>query len=170
MRAEITARRPCRVLAPCRHRLISPHSPHDTFVCPPWGPVLWLSLRPPWHRRAWAGCPTLSSPWDSAVLPRASHGRGRKDSRLSHLAGDTQVTHPVLASCITAQRPRALGRPLQGLSASLSGSQQDLLRLAPIQPVPGMALLLLHSSRSNGPYLLEPVSLLSGAVHLQIPF
>lgn len=48
-------------------------------------------------------------------------------------------------------------------------TQQDLLCLAPIQPVPGMALLLLHS-RSNVPYLLEPVSLLSGAVHLQIPF
>lgn len=58
----------------------------------------------------------------------------------------------------------------QGLSASLSSSQQDLLCLAPIQPVPGMALLLLRLSRSNGPYLLEPVSLLSGAVHLQIPF
>lgn len=107
VRAQITARRPCRGLAPCRHRLISPHSPHDTFVCLPWGPVLWRSLGPRWHRGAWAGCPTLSSPWDTAVLLRASHGRGRKDSRLSHFAGDTQVSHAILASRITAQRPRA---------------------------------------------------------------
>lgn len=135
--------------------------------------MLWLSLRSPWHRGAWAGCPTLptpSSPWDSAVLLKASHGKGRKDSRLSRLVGDTQVTHPILAGWMTAQRPRALGRRPRGLSASLPDSQQDLLCLAPIQPVPGMALLLLRSSRSNGPYLLEPVSLLSGAVHLQIPF
>lgn len=52
----------------------------------------------------------------------------------------------------------------------LSSSQEDLLRLAPTQPVLGMALLLLRLSRSNGPYLLEPVSLLSGAFHPQIPF
>lgn len=34
VRAEITAPRPCRGLALCRHCLISPHSPHNTFVCP----------------------------------------------------------------------------------------------------------------------------------------
>lgn len=37
VRAEITARQPCRGLAPCRDRLISPHSPHNTFACPPLG-------------------------------------------------------------------------------------------------------------------------------------
>lgn len=129
VRAEITARRPCRGLAPCRHCLISPHSPHNRFVCPPYGPVLWLSLRPPWHRGAWTSCltlPTLSSPWDSAVL-KTSHGRGHKDSRLSLFAGDIQVTHPILASWMVVQRLRTLDRPPQGLSASLSCSQQDLL-------------------------------------------
>lgn len=76
----------------------------------------------------------------------------------------------MLASQDMARRPGALGRPPWGLSATLSGSQRDFLPLAPSQPVPGMALLLLRLSRSNGPYLLEPVSLLSGAFHPQIPF
>lgn len=89
---------------------------------------------------------------------------------MSHLATDTQIPFSVRASWNVTLRPRALGRPPWGLSSALSGTQRDLLCLAPIQPVPGMALLLLRLSRSNGPYLLEPVSLLSGAFHPQIPF
>lgn len=66
-----------------------------------------------------------------------------------------------------ARGARAPGSLLQGLCAVPLG---DLLRLASLQAVPGMARLLLRLSRSNSPYLPEPVSLLSGAFHLQIPF
>lgn len=64
---------------------------------------------------------------------------------------------------------RAPGSLLWGLCA-VPVPLGDLLCLASLQAVPGMARLLLRLSRSNSPYLPEPVSLLSGAFHLQIPF
>lgn len=63
---------------------------------------------------------------------KASHGRGHKDSRLSHFAGDTQVTHPVLASWMMVQRLRALGRTPRGLSVSLSGSHSKIFSVWPL--------------------------------------